>query len=61
MQDAGATSAQTDQPLLLSRTEEKVLELYDRLRELKLQTALMKAQRYYDSEFPRPSSWPRLI
>ncbi|EOO02469.1 hypothetical protein UCRPA7_2041 [Phaeoacremonium minimum UCRPA7] len=48
MPDAGATSAQEDGPLLLSNTEKRVLELYDQLRDLQLQIALMKAQQDYD-------------
>ena len=51
MPDAGATSAQEDGPLLLSNTEKRVLELYDQLRDLQLQIALMRAQRDYDGKF----------
>lgn len=40
----GASSSDDVGPLLLSDSERKLLELYDRLQELQLEIALLKAQ-----------------
>lgn len=48
MPDASDGSDPAD--LLMSSTENRVLELYDQLRKLQLQIALIKAQQAYDGE-----------
>lgn len=45
-----ATERIDPEALLLSSTETRVLELYDQLRNLQVQIALMKAQKDYDGE-----------